>query len=348
MGFVRNIRFPLTLFILASVQQTNCLKILQFAEGLCPSHMLFNYRLAKSLTSSPSNHSVTLITVEHFLNLSNSAKHVPFGVQEYIVHSSLDEKFMILGEETIQDEYYKDESILSFLMATVFFLWSENAACDSVLGSQELMSLVRDGNFDLVLAPVFDFCSLFVALEIGVPILLHSAISTVNDGTALSMQIPLLPSYVPNAMAHSGDIMRFFQRVYNVILHWMFSTTAFTLAVLQNNVYNRYFPNGNKPNAWKLAYDVDTLLMNGEQWLEFPRPLIRGVNYLGEIGHTRKRLDVLNKALDRKWEDIANSGAKGFILFSLGSVANSTKMPMEMQVRRKMMVHRAKGWQTMN
>ncbi len=335
MEFDQRILFFLTLFIKTSVRQMNSLKILQFAEGFGPSHMLFNYRLAKSLTSSSSNHSITIITVEHFHNLSNSAKHVPAGVHEYIVPSSLDEKSMKLATKSVQGAAYQEESILSLVAATAFFEWSETAACSKLLGSEELMSMARDGSFDLVLAPVFEICPLFIAHEIGVPILWHSAFSAVIDGTALSMQIPSLPSYVPNAMAYSGDTMSFFQRVRNVILHWMNSATAYVLAMLHNRVYNKYFPKVSRPSLWNLVSNIDMLLMNGEQWLEFPRPLIRGVNYLGEIGNTRRRLDASNISLDQEWEDIVNSGSKGLILFSLGSVVNTTRMPIEMQVRQK-------------
>ncbi len=334
MSFRPGFWFFLTVLLLAAIHKTYCLKILQFAEGFSPSHMLFNYRLVRSLMSS-SRHSVTLIAVEHFLNLSNSANEVPEGVVEHLIPSSLDEKSMTSAEESFQVMAFQEESFVSLLLAHFFTDWSQTASCDKILSSKQIMSIARDGDFDLVLAPCFDYCSLFVAHEIGAPLLWHSALSSVIEFAALSMQIPSLPSYVPNALAYSGDTMSFFQRIWNVILHWTNSLSTYILTTLQYNVYTKHFGGESslkRPSVWELMHGVGMLLVNGEEWLEFPRPLIRGVNYLGEIGTKQKRIADVPEALDQKWEQIINAGFKGLILFSLGSVANTTRMPIEMQV----------------
>ncbi len=323
--------------LLAVIQQIYSLKILQFAEGFSPSHMLFNYRLAKSLTSS-NRHSVTLISVEHFINLSYSANQVPEGISEHLVPTSLDEKSMASADESFQIMAYQKKSVVSLILAFFFFDWSQAVACEKILNSKLIMSLAKDGDFDLVLAPCFDCCALFVSHEIGVPVLWHSAISSVLETAALPMQVPLLPSYIPNGLAYTGDTMSFLERIWNVILHWINSLSTYILTSLENDIYFKYITAENslkRPSAWELMLNIGMLLVNGEEWLEFPRPLIPGVNYMGEIGTKKKPVIDAPAALNLEWERLVNSGPKGLILFSLGSVANTTKMPTEMQVNRK-------------
>ena len=77
---------------------------------------------------------------------------------------------------------------------------------------------------------------------------------------------------------------------------------------------------------------MDMVFLNGEDWLEFPRPILGNIHYLGEMNGKNLKKKQQIGTLDSKWQTIVNSSAKGFILFSLGSVANTTRMPMEMQV----------------
>ncbi len=76
------------------------------------------------------------------------------------------------------------------------------------------------------------------------------------------------------------------------------------------------------------------LQINGEPFLDFPRPFHFGVQYLGEMGMKKKQGDISEKDKDigEPWNEIFQKDNKGIVLFSLGTIANTTLMPDYMSV----------------
>jgi len=77
----------------------------------------------------------------------------------------------------------------------------------------------------------------------------------------------------------------------------------------------------------KLATDrVLTLLINGEEVLDYPRPFLPGMMFMEQLeDHTK------TKELDETWKALVDGGRDGVILFSLGTVANTSMMPLKMK-----------------
>ena len=89
----------------------------------------------------------------------------------------------------------------------------------------------------------------------------------------------------------------------------------------------RYMRDGK--NLWELASEVDVLLLNGERFLDFPRPLPLGITFMGAIGE--ESTNPKNLSLPAEIESIyGKRNSKGVIIFSLGTVSNTSNMPIGM------------------
>lgn len=91
---------------------------------------------------------------------------------------------------------------------------------------------------------------------------------------------------------------------------------------------------------WELSKRVNVLLVNGERFLDFPRPLSPGIAFMGEVGATRRKEKHI---LPDNWSTAEKQSmppelqrvydrqdADGVVIFSLGTVSNTTNMPRPM------------------
>uniref|UniRef100_A0A0N4X2K8 UDP-glucuronosyltransferase n=1 Tax=Haemonchus placei TaxID=6290 RepID=A0A0N4X2K8_HAEPC len=83
----------------------------------------------------------------------------------------------------------------------------------------------------------------------------------------------------------------------------------------------------NEPDLWDLSKNVPALLINGERMLDFPRPLPIHISFSGELGLKKpaKKVDF-----DDNLQTILQKPSEGLIVFSLGTVSNTTNMPQQM------------------
>jgi len=69
------------------------------------------------------------------------------------------------------------------------------------------------------------------------------------------------------------------------------------------------------------------VLVNSEELLDFPRPILHKVLYIGGIG-----LSEPGK-LNQEWSQLVNESKDGVVIFSFGSIANASAMPDSWKVR---------------
>ncbi len=91
-------------------------------------------------------------------------------------------------------------------------------------------------------------------------------------------------------------------------------------------------PNEDRPSLFELLDRIGQLYINGEPFIDFPRPFPIGMNYLGATG-VKKQAPGAELGLKEPWISICQVENDGIILFSIGTVANTTKMPVYMSVR---------------
>lgn len=167
--------------------------------------------------------------------------------------------------------------------------------------------------------------------------------TSVYDYTAVQIGLRTFPSFVPHPLSSYGDRMSFADRLIN--LFWHLSTLDF-VNLPQNLLYDENtmlqqselqnvdlnvlhsrleFSAISSESLWQLSQQVRVLLVNGERFLDFPRPLPTGIAFMGEVG---KKTSATELPHDLK--HIVDRAKNGFAIFSLGTVSNTTNMPPRM------------------
>jgi len=96
----------------------------------------------------------------------------------------------------------------------------------------------------------------------------------------------------------------------------------------ENLMYKKRFKlTANDEDLWKLSEKVRVILINGERFLDFPKPLPHGINFMGSpILETKSKNEpIFTGEIGKIVEK-----AKDLVIFSLGTVSNTTEMPKQM------------------
>ncbi|KAH7726584.1 CRE-UGT-60 protein [Aphelenchoides avenae] len=186
-------------------------------------------------------------------------------------------------------------------------------ACEQMLTTDD--SPLREELFDVAIGHFHDLCPLPMARKAGVKEVIWITHGTsVYDYTAVQIGLRTFPSFVPHPLSSYGDRMSFDDRLIN--LFWHLSTldfvnlpqnllhdenTMFQQSQLQNinlNVpHNRLeFSAISTENLWQMSQQVRVLLVNGERFLDFPRPLPTGITFMGEVGKKSSGTELPLKA----------------------------------------------------
>ncbi|XP_024660299.1 UDP-glucuronosyltransferase 2A2 isoform X1 [Maylandia zebra] len=191
---------------------------------------------------------------------------------------------------------------------------------DGVVKSEAIMTKLKEGNYDLLLAdPIYPGSDL-VADILGIPLVFSLRFSLANNWERHCGQMPAPPSFVPGAMSKLTDKMDFSERVWNFLFY---ALQDITIDHTFWNVLDRYYSDvkGTPTSACELMSKADIWLIRTYWDFEFPRPFPPNFKYVGGI-HCRPA-----KPLPEDLEEfVQSSGDDGIVIFTLGSViSNVTK-----------------------
>ncbi|XP_020662489.3 UDP-glucuronosyltransferase 1A1 isoform X3 [Pogona vitticeps] len=196
--------------------------------------------------------------------------------------------------------------------------------CRHLLYNQELMTYLKQSDFDALLTDPFWPCGQIVAEYLGIPsVFFLLKIPCGYDSDAA--QCPSPPSYVPRSFTKYSDHMTFVQRVKNMLFY-------FTEYFLCHFVYSPY---GSLASEFlQKDMTVVELLSGGSVWLlredfvfSYPKPLMPNMVNIGGINCAWK------KPLSQEFEAIVNnSGEHGIVVFSLGSMVSEIPMKKAMEI----------------
>ncbi|RXN28588.1 UDP-glucuronosyltransferase 2A1-like protein [Labeo rohita] len=163
-------------------------------------------------------HNITVLIPDTSLYMkakeSDRFSYQPFNV-------SMDEEDMrnFIDEFVYFSVYETDElNFLQILMKVYKFaniIQDMNLLhCDGILKSSEVMDILRNGKFDVVLSDPLYPCSDIVAAELNGPL-----VYTFRAVERLCGQIPAPPSFVPASMSKLTDKMDFKERIINMLFY---------------------------------------------------------------------------------------------------------------------------------
>uniref|UniRef100_A0A914MXD3 UDP-glucuronosyltransferase n=1 Tax=Meloidogyne incognita TaxID=6306 RepID=A0A914MXD3_MELIC len=309
----------------------NCLNILQIVPGFTNSHVLFNYRLAEELTKL--GHSVVLWTQMEMNMVFTGDFKLPDGVNEIRESIQFKDKLKVEGLKVFQEMIFESGTPYELWWTGREFKEMRLEACEQMLGEgrAKLLSSVKYQKFDLAIGHFHDFCPVAMARSVGVSrIIWITHGPSLYDFTSLSLGLQTFPSFVPHPLSFNSDRMNFLQRLINVIWHYSgieFVNLPNVLLHEENSLYKKFFPKSK--NLWSVGQQVSVLLLNGERFLDFPRPLPTFILNLGSLASKQQKLNKL--ILDPEIEYIySKKESKGVVIFSMGTVSNTTNMPLRM------------------
>ncbi|KAE9419738.1 hypothetical protein Angca_004126 [Angiostrongylus cantonensis] len=315
--------FPIFLAVI------DALKILQIVPGFTNSHVLFNYRIAETLKFL--GHDVQLWTQMEMAMLNTGNNRLPPGVNELRIFIYFKDKLKTEGLQVFQSLMFSAGDAYDLWWTGQEFKEMRVEACAQMLNQDpKVFEKFREMSFDLAIAHFHDLCPLAVAEKIGIHKMVWITHGTsIYDFAAVQLGLRTLPAYVPHPLSSAGSSLSFFDRVLNLL--WHLSLLDF-VNLPQNllhdeNVYYRNLVGFDTSDLWDLSRHVMALLINGERMLDFPRPLPCHITFSGELGLKKATENV---EFDEQLQIILSRPSKGLIVFSLGTVSNTTNMPQQM------------------
>ncbi|KAL7079535.1 hypothetical protein ACQ4LE_001228 [Meloidogyne hapla] len=124
----------------------------------------------------------------------------------------------------------------------------------------------------------------------------------------------------------SSFISRFFN-FYNEMYDWLWTDDA-ALRLQEPMIREEFGPDF--PSLKELARNVSLYFFNANPFLEMPRPISNKVVYIG--GLVEEQASKESKILEPEIQKILDEADTGAILFSFGSLADTTKLTNKMKI----------------
>ncbi|XP_077998198.1 2-hydroxyacylsphingosine 1-beta-galactosyltransferase-like [Glandiceps talaboti] len=188
--------------------------------------------------------------------------------------------------------------------------------CDLMFSDETAMTHLKSSDFDIIVASEVTPCGALLAHYLDRPYVLYSTNRVIPEWDAYMYTIPNNLAYTPCVGTGLTDKMSFLDRVYNSAYYVMKYVSI-------NKILNGYADIQQKYNITPhlsirdMFTDAELFLFCVDLALDFPRPLLPNVIYLGG-GYLVRPV----RALDKELEDfVQSSGDDGIVIFSLGTYA---------------------------
>lgn len=295
----------------------NGYKILIYNPQLGHSHVNFMGTIADILVEA--GHDVTVYIVP-----MNSAQKDVIGTKKAKV-VRLEQEATYDLDEANNDVLWGQDSLKDLSQMLQFFMDAMLLTCDRQLNNSRMMKRLKDEHFDLAIGEAFDLCALAVFHAAGIDKKIITSSTSLFERVSEALGIPSPPSYIPGYFSDFAPDMDIFQRAENafeILFSSMVMERGITLP-LEQIMKKRIGPSC--PGLDILIMSSSFVLVNNDEYLDFPRPISSKIVYVGGISVKKAEL------LDKEYESIFSSAKQGVILVSFGSNALSSRMPKRLK-----------------
>uniref|UniRef100_A0A914WMV5 glucuronosyltransferase n=1 Tax=Plectus sambesii TaxID=2011161 RepID=A0A914WMV5_9BILA len=236
---------------------------------------------------------------------------------------------------------FKRLKIMTLLELGPVWFGAWNRACEVVLDDIEINGSSLIGQFDMALLHPMDICASLIsnALSVGKSVVYSPGAFLAGEIYAYHSAVPILASYIPQSVTKFSDRMSTWERTTNTLLTIMhnFATyidNARLSPAYQQAIYFARPPHNDRENAHAIVRQaVENMIINGFVALDFPRPLPVGFHHLSDLTLSNKASQSSRSPvkLEPEWERLLSS-RKGAILFSFGTIAKSSEIPVDMKM----------------
>ncbi|KAF7252384.1 2-hydroxyacylsphingosine 1-beta-galactosyltransferase [Varanus komodoensis] len=182
--------------------------------------------------------------------------------------------------------------------------------CDMIVGNKKLLHTLKQEKFDLLLVDPNEMCGFVIAHLLGI----KYAVFSTGLWYPAEVGAPAPLAYVPEFNSLLTDHMNLIERLKNTIVYLI---SRFGVNYLVLPKYERIMQKYNVQPArsmFELVHETSLWMLCTDVALEFPRPTLPNVVYVGGI--LTKPASPLPEDL-QKWVDGANEN--GFVLVSFGA-----------------------------
>nr|XP_044986121.1 UDP-glucuronosyltransferase 2B1-like [Jaculus jaculus] len=189
--------------------------------------------------------------------------------------------------------------------------------CRDAVLNKSLMAKLRASKFDVVLADAISPCGELLAELLNTSLVYTLRFTPGYTYEKYSAGLPFPPSYVPVVLSELSHQMTFMERVKNMIYVLYFD---FCFQTVNEKKWNQFYSEvlGRPTTLFETMSKADIWLIRMYWDLEFPRPLLPNVHFVGGL-HCKPA-----KPLPKEMEDfVQSSGEDGIVVFSLGSMVST-------------------------
>uniref|UniRef100_A0A914XUU2 UDP-glucuronosyltransferase n=1 Tax=Panagrolaimus superbus TaxID=310955 RepID=A0A914XUU2_9BILA len=307
---------------------TNAYKIGILIPDISRSQLLFNQRMGEVLADA--GHNVTLIRLQ---TLENDGKGLKLSsrptIDEWIINGFVEGVDYEWIKEKQAESAFKDESAWTFLSKEkrhLLSVWMKTFtdACEKMITDKEFMAKFEAAEFDVVFTHMYDFCPIGMQFKGKAKTWVWVNSGALMDYVAFYMGLPVPPSYAAPMMTDAHDSLTFYQRFKSILGHTLspiFSKKM--LADPQTEIFQKHF-GPNFPHLTEIAKDAPLVFVNSNELYDLPRPTLHKIVNIGGLGMKAASTKPLPKEYSKLIEKV-----ESVVVFSFGSVANATLMPVE-------------------
>ncbi|MFH4977109.1 hypothetical protein AB6A40_003818 [Gnathostoma spinigerum] len=197
--------------------------------------------------------------------------------------------------------------------------------CEVLVNDNSFLQQFSNEKFDLVITPAFDPCSIGIAHIANIPARIVSSSGPLLDNMASAAGAPMPPSYVPSPISPFSDVMTFPQRTISFITSFL-APFLFKRSVSDpETALFRKVIRPDFPDLFDLFKNSSLYFVNTHELYDFAHPTTHRIINIGGLGMTVMDSDQIK--FDEPFKKIVEKHDK-IVLFSLGSVTNSSHMPV--------------------
>ncbi|KAI1694297.1 UDP-glucoronosyl and UDP-glucosyl transferase domain-containing protein [Ditylenchus destructor] len=299
------------------------LKILIDNPAMAFSHMQFQGRLADVLAEAGHEVHVLMIDIDPRLKDYNASTKIHKLIRLSRPNNKADE---IANMSGLQNLFLGlQHPLIGVFNFIVMFkqsmtMWKD--VCREITHNRELMDQLTAERYDVAISEFYQFCSFAVFHRIGVKTKIGSLAVPLTNMAGSHFGIPMISSCTPNMMAPFIDGMNlgFFERTIKFYYDLYESNFLASSYIHMHEPIVRQAFGQDFPSLKEIARNTSLIFTNANEVFEFPKPISNKVVYIGGIVQSKL------KPLAENLKSILENSKKGAVLFSFGSVTDTTKM----------------------
>uniref|UniRef100_A0A1I7Y4G3 glucuronosyltransferase n=1 Tax=Steinernema glaseri TaxID=37863 RepID=A0A1I7Y4G3_9BILA len=298
-------------------------KIAVFTPDISNSQVLWNARVCQKLAEA--GHDVTMIKMKMF-NGNRTEVVIDPKVKVWTFYMADAEQDYEGMQRKHAELIYKEIPVWSNEARKGMNMWMGfmRDACENLLMQKDLIRQLEEERFDLAFTHMYEYCAIGLIHHVKIPTWIWLNSGQLMDMVADFMGVPKPPSYVPPMMSDSKDEMTFLQRAKSFMGHSMMPIFYPSMVIWPETEVFRKHIDPNFPYLGDLARDCPLVMVNSNELYDIPRPTLHKIINIGGLGMKFENA----KPLTGKFKELVDA-ANDVVLFSFGSVANATMMPVE-------------------